>query len=190
MGRLLVIVGVLLLVVSFIIPLPSLMESITDTLPEAASQAAMRMCAADETLQSDTRVDGNLTYYCVNAENQRRDVTTEVIVGEGGLLSTGMSGLFSYMMAGGVLSVGGIICIIVGVVMMRRSSRPQPVIGVPGGFQQGNAPFGGPSSSTTNFGAHDSGSMMGFVRDQLDDAYRSGKISREDYDRAMEQLNR
>jgi hypothetical protein len=151
-------------------------------------------------------------YFCQNSAGERREVTDAVnrdlLGGPSGFLGN-ISSIFTGGLAAVGFSMGGIALIIVGVLMTFRT-RPrvvnqfgQPVtrINLRGGNSPvGVSPFGDspvgvpPSSANPTQTPPNAGGMQGdvidFVRDQLDTAYRNGQITREDYDRAIEKLNR
>lgn len=216
MGRILIFVGVLMLIAAFGLPFVSslgFLDSIGSITQEAMREpTAAELCNAGETLDivqgASTRTTGSqgssgrpTSYFCVDAAGERRDVTGSFV---GELLTnvTGSTGGIAQFITGSLASVGltfgGIALIVVGALMASRNSRrPRQVTGMQSPFgPSNNSPIGvGPTTPVINvdqqtFGQHDANSVVNFVRDQLDAAYRSGQISREDYDRSIENLNR
>jgi hypothetical protein len=157
-----------------------------------------------------------MSYFCENSAGERREVTDAVnrdIIGS----PSGFLGSIGSMVAGPLaaigLSMGGIVLIIAGVLMSVRSRARVYQFGQPyaqpgasavnlrGNSPVGTSPFGDSPVGVPPAGGYtlpqpppNAGGMQGdvvdFVRNQLDTAYRNGQISRDDYDRAVEKLNR
>lgn len=198
MGRILVVIGVLVLIAGIALPFVSSFDFMRDissfTQNVITEPTAAEYCNAGETLEveqgastrtgtSSTSGTGRTTlYYCVSGASERRDVTAAVVKNIiGGATSFG--GPVGSLLAGGIgsfaLTGGGIVLIIVGVLMAARSGSrsARRIVGVERPFNPTNA--GGQGQS-----------MIDALKAQLDAAYRSGQLSREDYERALEQLKR
>lgn len=219
MGRILIVVGVLMLIAAFALPFASSLGFINNigafTQEVTRDPTAAELCNTGETLDivqgpstrtTSTSTAGRVTtYFCVDASGERRDVTGSFVSDlftTVGSTTGGIGQLISGSIASVGLSVGGIALIIFGALIASRGSRrPRQVFGAqypfnPSNNPSANSPIGvGPATPIVkvdqdNFGQHDANSVVNFVRDQLDAAYRSGQISRDDYDRAIEKLNR
>lgn len=226
MGRILVVIGVLMLAAGVVVPLAGSFGFLSDIgqIGEIVTADAMDLCETGETLETESGASsrtstGDFTtgrtvlYYCVNAEGERRDVSesfySQMMRESGGILG-GIGPMLTSGLAATGLSMGGVALIVVGVLMTVRT-RPrvvnqfgQPVtrIDLRGGGNSpvGTSPFGNspvgvpPSTANPMQTPPNAGGMQGdvidFVRDQLDTAYRNGQITREDYDRAVDKLNR
>ena len=225
MGRILVIIGVLMLAAGIIVPFAGSFGFLSNIgqINEVVTADEAELCNDGETLETDsgpstrTSTDNfttgrNVTYYCVNASGDRRDVSEAFFSGmltETGGIFSGVGSMLTSGLAATGLSMGGVALIIVGVLMTVRT-RPrvvnqfgQPVTRIDlrgGNSPVGTSPFGNspigvpPTSANPTQTPPNAGGMQGdvidFVRDQLDTAYRNGQITREDYDRAVEKLNR
>lgn len=225
MGRLLIVVGVLMLAAGVIVPFAGSFGFLSNMgqIDEIVTADEAELCNDGETLETvsgpstRTSTDGfgtgrNVTYYCVNAEGERRDVSeaffSDMMAGTGSIFS-GVGSMLTSGLAATGLSMGGVALIIVGVLMTFRTGPRvvnqfgQPVTRI--NLRGGNSPVGvspfsdspvgvPPSSANPTQSPPNAGGMQGdvidFVRDQLDTAYRNGQITREDYDRAIEKLNR
>lgn len=224
MGRILVVIGVLMLAAGVIVPFAGSFGFLTNMgqIGEIVTADETELCNDDETLETesgpasrtstdDMTMGRTVLYYCVNEEGERRDVSetfiSDMMSETGGILG-GVGSMLTSGLAATGLSMGGVALIVVGVLMTVRT-RPrvvnqfgQPVtrINLRGGNSPvgtspfGNSPVGVPPSSANPTQTPDVGGMQGdvidFVRDQLDTAYRNGQITREDYDRAVDKLNR
>jgi hypothetical protein len=226
MGRILVLIGVLMLAAGIIVPFAGSFGFLSDIgqIGEIVTADESELCNDGETLETesgpasrtstdDMTMGRTVLYYCVNEEGERRDVTATFnggLMQETGNILGGVGSMLTSGLAATGLSMGGVALIIVGVLMTVRT-RPrvvnafgQPVtrIDLRGGGDSpvGTSPFGispvgaPPSSPNPTQTPPNAGGMQGdvidFVRSQLDTAYRNGQITREDYDRAVEKLNR
>lgn len=224
MGRILVVIGVLMLAAGVIVPFAGSFDFITNIgqIDEVVTAEAADLCETGETLETEAGASsrtssGNFTtgrtvlYYCVDANGSRRNVSdtfySDMLEGTGGILS-GVGSMVTSGLAATGLSMGGVALIVVGVLMTVRT-RPrvvnqygQPVTRI--NLRGGNSPVGtspfdnpvgippsgaNPTQTPPNAGGMQ-GDVVDFVRDQLDTAYRNGQITREDYDRAVDKLNR
>jgi hypothetical protein len=225
MGRLLIVVGVLMLAAGVIVPFAGSFGFLSNMgqVGEIVTADEAELCNDGETLETEsgpstrTSTDGfgtgrNVTYYCVNAEGERRNVSEAFfsdMMAETGSIFSGVGSMLTSGLAATGLSMGGVALIIVGVLMTFRTGprvvnqfgQPVTRINLRGGNSPvGVSPFGDspvgvpPSSANPTQSPPNAGGMQGdvidFVRDQLDAAYRNGQITREDYDRAIEKLNR
>jgi hypothetical protein len=225
MGRILVIIGVLMLAAGIIVPLAGSFGFLSNIgqIGEVVTADAADLCETGERLETESGASsrtstGDFTtgrtvlYYCVDANGGRRDVSEAFysqMIGEAGGIFSGVGSMLTSGLAATGLSMGGVALIIVGVLMTIRT-RPrvvnqfgQPVTRVDlrgGNSPIGSAPFGNspvgmspnaanPTQTPPNAGGMQ-GDVIDFVRDQLDTAYRNGQITREDYDRAVDKLNR
>lgn len=225
MGRILVVIGVLMLAAGVIVPLAGSFGFLSDMgqIGEVVTADEAELCNDGETLETEggastrTSTNGfgtgrNVTYYCVDANGGRRDVSdsfySQMVRESGGILG-GVGSMLTSGLAATGLSMGGVALIIVGVLMTVRTGARvtnqfgQPVtrVNLRGGNSPvvvspfGDSPVGtAPRSPNPTQTPSDAGGVQGnvldFVRDQLDTAYRNGQITREDYDRAIEKLNR
>lgn len=224
MGRLLILIGVVMLVLGFVIPISSSMGFLSNmgglVQNVAREPTAAELCNTGETLEvtqgassttgtGSNRVTGRTTLYtCVSATGERRDVTGSVVEDIISDITGSTSGLGSFISGIGMtvaLSVGGIGLIIFGAILATRDQRKPRLVQTFGPGYPSGSPIAGNDSPVVgaapkqpyinyndpNFAKpQDANSVVNFVRDQLDAAYRSGQISREDYDRAIEKLNR
>ena len=226
MGRLLILIGVLMLAAGVIVPFAGSFGFLSNMgqIDEIVTADEAELCNDGETLEtesgpstrtstSDFTTGRTVIYYCVDGDGGRRDVSETFYTGmmrETGSIFGGVGSMLTSGLAATGLSMGGVGLIIVGVLMTFRT-RPrvvnqfgQPVtrIDLRGGGNTpiGTSPFGNspigtaPNSVNSVQTPPNAGGMQGdvidFVRDQLDAAYRNGQITREDYDRAIEKLNR
>jgi hypothetical protein len=225
MGRLLVIIGVLMLAAGVIVPFAGSFGFLSNIgqIGEVVTADAADLCETGETMEPESGASsrtstGDFTtgrtvlYYCVDANGGRRDVSdafySQMMRETGGIFS-GVGSMLTSGIAATGLSMGGVALIIIGVLMTVRT-RPrvvnefgQPVtrINLRGGNTPvGTSPFGDspigvpPNNANLTQTPPSAGGMQGdvidFVRNQLDTAYRNGQITREDYDRAVDKLNR
>lgn len=198
MGRTLVVVGVVLLIVGVILPFATSFGFMRDigsfTQNVATEPTAEELCEPGETLEvvqgpstrtgtSSASGSGRTTlYYCVTSAGGQRDVTAAAV---GNLIegAATLGGPIGSILAGSlgsmVLAGGGIGLIVIGtLVSARRGARTaRRVVGVEQPFNPTNTGGGGQS-------------IVGMLKAQLDAAYRNGQLTREDYERALEQLKK
>lgn len=198
MGRVLVIVGVLLLIVGVALPFASSFGFMRDigsfTQSVVTDPTAAEFCEPSETLEteqgastrtgtSSTSGTGRTTlYFCVNSSGERRDVTASVVgnlLGEAATLGGPIGSIITGSIGAVALTGGGIALIVIGALVAARSGSrsARRIVGVEQPFNPTNPGEAGQS-------------MIDVLKAQLDAAYRSGQLSREDYDRALEQLKR
>ncbi|MFN8417826.1 MAG: hypothetical protein U0528_01035 [Anaerolineae bacterium] len=194
MGRLLILLGVILLVVGVALPFISstgflrgiggIQNTVTATAEELCNPGEKLIeegGASGRTGTSDFGTGRTVTYYCEDEAGVRRDVSdkfyNQMLTGVGGIfgsVGTLMTGGF----AGMGVSVVGVLLLIFGIILTVRR-RPRQMAAYTVNLQQGNPMIMG-----------NRGQMADFVRQQLDAAYQNGQISREQYDAALEKLNR
>lgn len=177
MGRILVVIGVLMLAAGVIVPFAGSFGFLTNMgqIGEIVTADEAELCNDDETLETesgpasrtstdDMTMGRTVLYYCVNEEGERRDVSetffSEMMSETGGILG-GVGSMLTSGLAATGLSMGGVALIVVGVLMTVRT-RPrvvnqfgQPVrrIDLRGGNSPvgtspfGNSPVGAPPSS-------------------------------------------
>jgi hypothetical protein len=177
MGRILVVIGVLMLAAGVIVPFAGSFGFLTNMgqISEIVTADEAELCNDDETLETesgpasrtstdDMTMGRTVLYYCVNEEGERRDVSetfiSDMMSETGGILG-GVGSMLTSGLAATGLSMGGVALIVVGVLMTVRT-RPrvvnqfgQPVtrIDLRGGNSPvgtspfGNSPVGAPPSS-------------------------------------------
>ncbi|MBK9123470.1 MAG: hypothetical protein IPM16_10180 [Chloroflexi bacterium] len=198
MGRVLVVVGVILLIVGVALPFASSFGFMRDigsfTQSVVTDPTADEFCQPGETLEieqgastrtgtSSTSGTGRTTlYYCVTGAGERRDVTASVvgnIIGEATSLGGPIGSILTGSIGAFALTGGGIALIVIGALVAARSGSrsARRIVGVEQPFNPTNAGVQGQS-------------MIDVLKAQLDAAYRNGQLSREDYERALEQLKR
>ncbi|MBX3063709.1 MAG: hypothetical protein KF726_12070 [Anaerolineae bacterium] len=194
MGRLLILLGVILLVVGVALPFISstgflrgiggIQNTVTATAEELCNPGEKLIeegGAAGRTGTSDFGTGRTVTYYCENEAGVRRDVSekfyNQMLTGVGGIFGS-VGTLMTGGLAGMGVSVVGVLLLIFGIILTVRR-RPRQMAAYTVNLQQGNPMILG-----------NRGQMADFVRQQLDAAYQNGQISREQYDAALEKLNR
>lgn len=226
MGRLLILFGVLMLAAGIVMPFvgsAGLLRDV-DRIGAVATADAAVLCHDDETLDTEsgasTRTSASnfttgehITYYCVNAQGEKRDVSESFYAGlltETGSIFGGVGSVLSSGMAAIGLSIGGIALMMAGVLMTVRTRMSLTTqTGLPfmrversdGAAPMGSSPFDRApfSDSPVGVSPHSANpappntdgmqaNVLNLVREQLDAAYRSGQITREDYGRAIDKL--
>jgi hypothetical protein len=199
MGRILVVIGVLMLAAGVIVPFAGSFGFLTNMgqIGEIVTADEAELCNDDETLETesgpasrtstdDMTMGRTVLYYCVNEEGERRDVSetfiSDMMSETGGILG-GVGSMLTSGLAATGLSMGGVALIVVGVLMTVRT-RPrvvnqfgQPVtrIDLRGGNSPvgtspfGNSPVGAPPSSANPTQTPDMGGMQGDVIDFVRD---------------------
>ena len=203
MGRILVVIGIIMTIVGFAAPMFSLggMFSNMDSMMELATDKEAReaeLCEEGETLEEEqgasvyTQGQGYgrpTTLYCVNEDGERRDVTMDMVEGMLGddffssisntvgqtFLSIGLSivGIF-LMVIGGIMSLGGKRKNMMMVNPYNSSINMNPMQPIQP-MQPTQAAENNPQSLTAQL-------------QQLEQAYKQNLISREEYDKARENL--
>lgn len=194
MGRLLIVLGVILLIVGIALPFVSstgflrgiggIQDTVTATAEELCNPGEKLIeegGASGRTGTSDFGTGRTVTYYCENEAGERRDVSdkfyNQMLTGVGGIFGS-VGSLLTGGLAGMGVSVIGILLLVVGIILSVRR-RPRQAAAYTVNFQQGSPMILGGN-----------GQMADFVRQQLDAAYQSGQITREQYDAALEKLKR
>lgn len=141
----------------------------------------------------------SVTMYCVNNENQKRDVTGDFangLVGQvGGIFDNVFTGLFGSVIYVGLVGIGLVLAII-GLLVGRRRSIPVVTVGAPSSYgastftvqnTSGSANLNQIIQQARQMKASASTDLSTRLK-QLEDARNAGLISQTEYDRARQQI--
>ncbi|MCO6429782.1 MAG: SHOCT domain-containing protein [Deltaproteobacteria bacterium] len=197
MGRLLIIVGVLLIAAGFLAPFGASMgglNSIGLRIPGISEPKESELCSSGETLKksssASSRIPGtntyasSTTYTCVNAQGEARDVTPRFLSGLGREATDFAQGIFGTAMIGTGASLAGFACLFAGIIISIRK-------GIASGKVRVVTPV---YADITNqlqggSGTHLSGDPSQRLQ-QLESLYRSRMISESEYESKRKEILR
>ncbi len=197
MGKLLLFLGIVLgiagtvgMVLGFTGQFSQLGQMITSAVqtPDAAEY-----CQPGEQIQESSGASSyspdmgwgrTVIYYCVDAEGNRRDVTSAVtdnLFGSmGGVLGSVFNGVGSLLLSGGLCSLGALLGIIGLVMVLARGRR---------GATQAAVPVGGVSTGEVGLDSPGPSGQTAEARlRKLEQLYAAGTISAEEYERLRRQI--
>lgn len=212
MGRLLTVLGVVVLLVgiagtawSFLSPLLDPVNSIFNPAGDAVKAAiegpdAEKLCEPGEKIETEegpsSRTVGGtwgrpITVYCVDDEGNRREVTGQFagdLFGQAFASMPAFLGGIGLSMCFSSLIVVGIILLIIGSIITRRS-QPRTVMagGIPGVQVYTNQPGAVDVTRYVQQQSKSGGDLTAKLR-QLEEARNKGLISAEEYDRLRQQI--
>lgn len=191
MGRIFIILGILVMIGGFLVPffgVNSFMQPILNVVSNTSERAA-ELCKDGETLKEiagpSTYTQGrgytqSIRYFCVNASGEEREVTGEfvedMLTGLMGGIATGAGPVILST----VLSLCGAPLLILGIIMTARGRARSTQ---PGMMTINGIPVGGNVFPQQQAPQQNMGGDLAARLNQLEQAYRSNLISREEYER-------
>ncbi len=198
MGRLLLVLGIIFVIVGLggmVVGVTGIGSNFLTTITDAVTPTAEELCKPGERLEQEegaseyTALEGyrhTVRYFCVNAADERREVTGDFVQGMLGQALGSIPTMFVPAIGGCILTVGIFLAVIGLLISGRRRGGSPRVVMQSYAFdfpQQGSTP---PVARPTPRSPQ-SGDLSAKLR-QLDEARQSGLLTEDEYQRMRQEI--